>query len=86
MHVNACWFLIACHVNLKSHYDVFSPVCLRSGGCTALFIAAAEGYLPILQRLLDKGAAIEAKTNVSQTTLMDKIDIHTCTHHIWADA
>ena len=34
------------------------------GGATALYIAAQEGHVPVLQFLLDKGAAIETETNV----------------------
>ena len=43
----------------------FSCVCLfKKRGATALHIAAEEGHVPVVQLLLDKGAAIKAKENV----------------------
>ena len=43
----------------------FSCVCLyEKGGANALHIAAMEGHVPVVQLLLDKGAAVEAKISV----------------------
>ena len=43
----------------------FSCVCLYDkGGATALHIAAVEGHVPVVQLLLDKGAAIETEISV----------------------
>ena len=39
-------------------------VCVFKGGATALYIAVVKGHVPVVQLLLDKGAAIEAKISV----------------------
>ena len=52
----------------KNVMNAFSCFYLyEQGGATAFYIAAQEGHVSALQLLLDKGAAIETKRNVSQT-------------------
>ena len=42
---------------------------LGQDGDTALYIACQEGHVKVVKLLLDRGADIEAKTNVSYITM-----------------
>ena len=50
---------------------VFLSLSFCKGGATSLNIAAQEGHVPVLQFLLDKGAAIETKNTVRKTEKRD---------------
>ena len=73
--------IVGIYLICSSYYLVYSDVIVslsfnQWGGRTALHHAANGGHLPALQLLLDRGAYIEAKARVSQSTVMDEIDTH----------
>ena len=48
------------------------PLCLHQDGDTPLLVAAKHGHLSVVEYLLERGADIEAKDNVSDVTFDTK--------------
>ena len=63
---------------LKDHADAVRVLISRNAdvnkpqpcnGCTALLISAQEGYVPVMQLLISKGARIDVRNKLGQTPL-----------------